>query len=514
MFDGIKIQDVAVGVDALLTNDRLTFGALVDGQTGVILNPVRKAYDRGLTFRLVPRKIGRSYRVEVKGSLHKFHNNGQHNADQFTINKLLLTLNELASSYDFDLFKSKINNVEFGVNVELPFPVSQVLKNLVCYKNQPFYLDTNSDTPYYVCMLQRYAIKIYDKGKQKGLKCNLLRFEIRVRKMEYFNDTDIRLRTLSDLSNVANYQSLGALLVDTFNEILFDDPMINLADLTPYEQEIYRNGRNPRFWQKPNNITPKQANAQRQRMSRDRRRYRALFDQYGGHWQREAIVLIRQTWDQLTTVDEHLLYCINEYRSLWKSPTKLNNLSESLESTPITPNTQPSDETCHKLTATPPLDLSQINPLYSRLHCDRKQLYNSTLEQTNQPQQTGAIICPITGLMIEYPRPRQRFISATQLKNLYHTDCHTFNRVAAQFLTLKQAGANLNQQCYYMAHNIRNAYTNQFNNPLRRLKKYLHGQQIPLLFTLSKDQLTDRIQAGIEYREGTRYEVDLSSNYQ
>ncbi|GAB4040469.1 hypothetical protein [Spirosoma jeollabukense] len=98
----------------------------------------------------------------------------------------------------------------------------------------------------------------------------------------------------------------------------------------------------------------------------------------------------------------------------------------------------------------------------------------------------GTVVCPITGLTIERPRPRQRFVSATQLKNLHTTDRHTFDKVAAQFLTVKLAGATLDQQCYYMEHNICNAYANQFNNPLRRLKKYLGGNQRPLLFTLSK----------------------------
>lgn len=220
MFDGIKIQDVSVCVDTLLTNDRLTFGSLVDGQTGAILNPTRRAFDRGLTFRLVPRRTGQGHRVEVKGSLHKYHNNGLYNADQFTANDLLLTLDQLVRHYGFDLFGSKINNVEFGVNLELPFPVSRVLKNLICYKNQPFALDHRSDTPYYVCNLQRYAVKLYDKGKQRGLTCNLLRVEVRVKKMEYFNSTSVQHDTLADLLNVANYGPLGALLVGTFNEIL------------------------------------------------------------------------------------------------------------------------------------------------------------------------------------------------------------------------------------------------------------------------------------------------------
>ena len=341
MFDGIKIQDVSVEIDALLMNDRLTFAALVDGQTGVILNPVRKAYDRGLTFRLVPRKTGDGYRVEVKGSLHKFHNNGQHNADQFTANDLLLTLDQLVKFYGFDLSKSVINTIEFGVNLELPFPVSRVLDNLICYKNQPFAVDSQSQTPYYVCHRQRYTVKIYDKGKQKGLGCNLLRFEVRVRKMRYFDGTGVQLHTLADLLNVDNYGPLGALLVNTFDEILFDDPVINSKNLTTRQRDTYQQCRNPRYWHTPANLTPQQAAAHRQRLSRNKDRFRSLLDQYGSNWLGEVAALVRQTWAQLTAVDDNSL-------------TRIDNHKTGLLS----------GETCHKLTDFVTPELSQINPLF------------------------------------------------------------------------------------------------------------------------------------------------------
>jgi hypothetical protein len=518
MFDGIKILDVSVDIDALLTNDRLTFAALVDGQTGAILDPTRRAFERGLTFRLVPRKTGNGYRAEVKGSLHKFHNKGQHNADQFTVNSLLLTLDELVCSYGFNLFTSTINNIEFGVNVELPFPVSQVLKNLICYKNEPFYLDTHSDTPYYVCLLQRYAVKVYDKGKQRGLNANLLRFEIRVRKMAYFNGTGIKLSTLADLANVANYEPLGALLTTTFNEILFDDPTIRTANLTPEQKTIYRNGRNPRYWQIPDDLPPQQANAHRQRLSRNRRRYRSLFEQYGGNWQKVVSALIGQTWQQLTAVDTHLLGRINEYKTKWKEqikppvslqPTNID-CHELTNITFVAPENV-SDSPCHKLTGPTQTDLSQINPLYSGLACDTNHPAINAQEPGDVPPKTDLIVCLVTRIVIDCPRPRQRFISVTQLRTLYSTDRLTFDDLAERYLTNKQAGATLEKQCYYMAHNIRNAYTNQFNNPLRRLKKYQRSTagQLPL-FTIDQSiKPTAQIQAGINYRKGTRHEIGL-----
>jgi hypothetical protein len=185
---------------------------------------MRQAADRGLRFRLVPRRNGQGHRVEVKGSLHKFYNNGEHNADQFTANDLLLTLDRLVTTYGIDPFTSKINTMEFGVNVVLAFPVAQVLQNLVSYKNKPFTRDAYSNTPYYECRLQQYTVKLYDKGKQRGLTDNLLRVEIKVAKMVYFDGTGVYLNTLADLLRVDNYGPLGVLLVHSAGLFLTTQP--------------------------------------------------------------------------------------------------------------------------------------------------------------------------------------------------------------------------------------------------------------------------------------------------
>ncbi|WP_338874929.1 hypothetical protein WBJ53_04850 [Spirosoma sp. SC4-14] len=62
-----------------------------------------------------------------------------------------------------------------------------------------------------------------------------------------------------------------------------------------------------------------------------------------------------------------------------------------------------------------------------------------------------------------------------------------------------------------MAHNNRNTYTNQFNNPLRMVKKYQRSESRQmLLFPVSQMvKLTDNTQAGIEYRKGTWHEVEF-----
>lgn len=497
MFDGIKVQDVSVDVDALLKNDRLTFGGLVDTQTGFILSPIRRAQDRGLNFRLVPYQTGTGYRVEVKGSLHKFCNNGIHNADQYTANDLLLTLNRLVTDYGFNLSESKINNIEFGVNIELPFAISQVFTNLICYKNQPFAFDSCSQAPYYACNRQRYTIKIYDKGKQKGLGTDLLRFEIRVRKMQYFKGTGVQIRTLADLLNIENYRPLGALLVSTFNNILFDDPTINLKTLPVKERAVYQQCRNPRHWYTPNNLIPKQAATHRQRLSRHKDRFRVLLNQYGNGWQEDVSTLIEQTWTQLTAVDDNLLTRFNDRKQVWQNSSKPDILDEVTETENSDKTVINQGETCHKLTDLPNANMSRINPLYSEVLCDEGKPGESTLGEST----AGGVVCPVTGVTIDRPRPQQRFVSASMLRTQDDL-LQTLERQHRQY-----AKGSREDPYGRAAHNVRNRESNQRNNLRRDINKIYNT---PTLFDVTNTlRLTPEQQAALDYWKGTPYEVRL-----
>ena len=490
MFDGLKMQDVALLADCNGVPTRLTFGALVDEQTGFILDPTRRAIDRGLIFRLVPRRTGQGYRVEVKGSLHKFHNHGEHNADQFTATDLLQTLDQLVTTYGIDPFTSKINTVEFGVNLQLPFLVSRVLDNLICYKNQPFAKDSHSLTPYYICQRQRYAVKLYDKGKQKGLAGNLLRFEIRVRKMRYFDGTGVQLHTLADLLNVANYHLLGTLLVDTFNAILFDDSTIIPGNLTARQQSIYQQCRNPRYWHTPDNLTPQQAATHRQQLSRNKKRFRALLDQYGTNWQGDVTALIGQTWAQLTAVDDELLTRIDQHKTAWQNGSKPDLLTQNAGENYIEENKKNRGERCHNLTDFTPANchnltapstpgLSQINPLYSGVHCDSG--------KPAQPLISGVVICPVTRVSIDQPQPQQRFVSATMLRN--NDDLLlTLDSQHRQY-----AKGSKEDEFSRAAHNVRNTYNNPRHNSRNNLKRSINKiHRQPTLFNVADTlRLTD-----------------------
>ena len=64
----------------------------------------------GLTFNLL------EDRLEITGSLHKYFNNGVHNANDFSITDCIRTIMELKEVFSLDLSQCKIVNLEFGLN--------------------------------------------------------------------------------------------------------------------------------------------------------------------------------------------------------------------------------------------------------------------------------------------------------------------------------------------------------------------------------------------------------------
>lgn len=184
-----------------------------------------------MTFRIKHKK------VRLQGSVHKYRNNGWHNYDDFRAEEVAEVIRELSERFEIDTETSLLSNVEFGVNVVLPFGVHVVLDNLISYKGKEFGYEVEEGISYYQCMRTKFIIKIYDKTKQFNLPDIVLKFEIKVTAMQYLETKGIKLRYLSDLLNMDIYKPLGNVLTEVFEGILFRDNTINENDLTTKELE-------------------------------------------------------------------------------------------------------------------------------------------------------------------------------------------------------------------------------------------------------------------------------------
>ena len=255
MIDGIKTYDLKTNPQKLIENPYL------DGHWKTTINSdAEPLFDFaeyfGLKFQL---KHGK---VRLQGSVHKYRNAGKHNYDDFRSVDVVEVVRELSERFEIDTATTLLNNVEFGVNVVLPFGVSVVLDNLIVFKGEPFMKVVEDGMSYYQCKKTQFIIKIYDKGKQYNLPDNVLRFEIKVMRMQYLETKGIKLRYLSDLLNMDIYEPLGNILTEVFEGILFGENTLDEKLLNTKELETLLRGSNPKTW------TPKTGEKERKRLQR------------------------------------------------------------------------------------------------------------------------------------------------------------------------------------------------------------------------------------------------------
>lgn len=256
MIDGTKLLNLKTDPQKLIENPYLTehWNTTVHSSDGVVKYDLAEYL--GLKFRI------KNGKVRLQGSLHKYRNAGRHNYDDFKAVDVVEVVRELSKRFEIDTSTTLLNNVEFGVNIILPFGVNVVLDNLIVYKGEPFIKVLEDGISYYQCKKKQFIIKIYDKGKQYNLPDNVLRFEIKVIKMQYLATKGITLHYLSDLLKMEIYEPLGNILTEVFEGILFGDNTINESDLTTKERETYLRGNNPKTW------TPQKGETERKRLYR------------------------------------------------------------------------------------------------------------------------------------------------------------------------------------------------------------------------------------------------------
>lgn len=523
MIDGIKILNLSVSADGLLNHPLLMFPLPIDEKTGAILDDrPRRANYRGLTFKLTPSRTNRSKLVcELKGSLHSYKNGGRNNADDFTATDLLVVLQELITRFEINPHQSYLNNVEFGLNIALPFPVADVLNALICYKGEPFVKDVENGGIYYQATLSHYAVKMYDKGKQFALPGYLLRVEIKVLKMQYLTSKGIYLSSLADLLRVEQYSKLGKLLSDTVAGILFDDPTLtrNPPETLPAsDRELLREGRYAGFWQRSPGLVGKEYEREKKRLQRQEQRFRELVSQYriNPDWQTITAEQLRLKWQYLTVISDELGAAIAETLDHWHCPDFTGFLNE-----PVNRETLPAPGLlCPDFTGPEKPEMSRFytlslgenrdTPTNGPSGCLRETFTASppTINTTGLPYVAnwkclGSSVdyCLTTGLNITHQKKPHRFVSAQTVA--------TQPTLLDYLLTKHRRNKRIHNhpEPYYAAHNVRNTQSNPPNNLRRRIERIL---STPGLFDVKETlRLTPAQKQLLDYWKGSPYDLML-----
>lgn len=264
MIDWIKLSVSNFDKFELIKNPLLNFIGDVNTDTGEIIltrfgTLIRVANYKSLKFTLKENKNGENT-LHIRGSLHKYFNNGDHNFNDFTFKNLLGVLNDLEQKFGINLNDCVLHNIEIGVNITPPVPSNKVLKGLVSHFNKPFNRISIYNADFYQVMHSNFYIKAYDKAKQNRYKFNVIgeifRFELKYIRMadlvnllknnRLINENCI---TLIDLKNVEILRAFGKQLLKVWNEILFYDYSISKKDLTKHQNNKLLQWSNINYWE-------------------------------------------------------------------------------------------------------------------------------------------------------------------------------------------------------------------------------------------------------------------------
>lgn len=316
MFDGAKHISLSMPTEMIMNNPRLSFPGRYDLNSGELSTGLKSsAFYKGLQF--TAHMLGdKWHRVAVKGSYHKFSNNGRHNYNDFTKLRLAQVIDQLRIELGFNPRKEILNGIEFGVNVTLDFPVKLVLDSLLTYKGISFERPIENPN-YYQCRTKEFILKLYDKGAQYKLKEHVMRFEIKVVSMDFLRKKGINIHFLSDLLDEANYLKIECLMLNYFDAILFRDLQICPADLTGKFKELYLQGTNKQYWRRLNKKdfqTVTMYERKRKELKREEDKFRLHFTP---PFVSKLHHLIRSKWRLLTSCSQEQSKMINQIVMGW-----------------------------------------------------------------------------------------------------------------------------------------------------------------------------------------------------
>lgn len=254
MIDFIK-TDILTTAEYLYSNPNLTFGLNINDKTGEVIKDrygyITRVANFGQLQIKITKKIETEYtKIELSGSIHK-HNKQGANFEDFTFVDVVNTINQVCDLLKLPPNKFVIKHIEYGVNIKPTHSATNILNSIVAYKGKRYEIREYKGTGYMkrFCLSQ-YDVKIYDKSKQYSLASNLLRFELKIFKMQYFEKRCINITTFSNLLNPAIYTALFSTLVNCLDSIYMFDYRIQLNAINNTRERLtLTECINTNFWQ-------------------------------------------------------------------------------------------------------------------------------------------------------------------------------------------------------------------------------------------------------------------------
>ncbi|QBO57445.1 hypothetical protein [Chryseobacterium salivictor] len=360
-------------------------------------------------------------KLEVSGSLHKLFNNGLHNANDFTVNDCINTLENLVSRFGLVPDDCYINNLEFGVNFETPGNVSEVVKWLR-FHNKNQFIKYPDLAECYFAGTSYFGVKAYNKtlNYPEYAQPNLMRFEGKTRQSKYLLSKGIE--TLSDLLKPTTYSVLLKVLLSEWNNVLIFDKRTKKGKRfcnTDFWLEILENNHRNTF-------------------VNTKKKYYKMLGEKG-----LQNLIYKRISDKLDQLKICAVSTISATGTLAHT---------ELQTAPISPKA-----------------LVQFPPIVKM--------------ESNTPNQRETVrLCEVTKLNISMQKKGSEFICSAGLKYYSETEPETYQRLKEKYLTFDKWGLGLPDQFYYIAHNVRNKFFNEIHNRKKFEQRNYPKQQLQFNF--------------------------------
>ena len=425
MIDYIKI----VVIDRLLIkriwhNKNLIFHSDMQRLVGDEIRQYSKKKFLGLTFTLF------AERLEITGSLHKYFNNGVHNANDFSALNCIEVVKELEKTFDLILRECRIVNIEFGLNIIPSEDVKLLIERIKYHGRNEFrsipdlqYAKQAGSFNSHNKLNEYKYIKAYAKGLQRfdGLAYgdyNTFRFEVKSKQAKYINRLGIY--TLKDLTNPFVYEKLALELLKELNEVLILDKNLPESDNRIFKYTFAD------FWEN-------RLSEHRNKFSRNKKNY----------------------FDLLSDYPENIHFQI---RDLLKN--KLGIFMDELK---------------NDANSTELFICSGANSNSSQIVNDadstQPEIKNDADSTIVKLESAPTKLCPVTGVDISMQKPSSKFLSISVLIWLFKNNLDLYSAIKLHFLPRasfsgKRTKYELNE-ISLIAKQIRNV----FYNPLRYYQK-------------------------------------------
>ena len=241
MYDFIKVSIKENCIAEILDNERLNFASKLNFTTGEI-SPTRIANYQGLQLRANPNGM-----IQLLGSVHKYHNNGHHNHNDYGFKEYSDTLDRLSFEIGFNPSNTIVHCLEVGVNIKLPVSTSTILDSIIMHKTKRFTGVNIKGGNYKLAQQSQYCIKAYDKGLQYHLPDGVFRFELKIVKAQRINKDGYY--SMTDLLSSSVRTDLSTQLLRCWDDVLFIDHRLTHSSTLEDRYKAFR-WSDPAHWER------------------------------------------------------------------------------------------------------------------------------------------------------------------------------------------------------------------------------------------------------------------------